>query len=59
MRGTTTLLWCEQTRVLADGTRVTMIAAVLVETAPRPIGAVIDVAPVRESAPVLELRRAA
>jgi hypothetical protein len=59
MRGTMLVSW--ETRVLCDGTRVTRFAVegVVVETAPRPIGAVIDVAPVRESARVLELRRAA
>lgn len=60
MRGTM-LMWAEWER--ADGTRVRALAMVVVERAPsspQPIGArAIDVAPVRESAPVIELRRAA
>lgn len=64
MRGQTLLVWCEETRVLGDGTRITVIAAMLIEHAPRPITArqeleAIDVAPVRESAPLSVLRRAA
>jgi hypothetical protein len=63
MWGTTVLVRCE-TWERADGTRITALAVIVIERAPLPIEArgeieTIDVAPVRESAPVLVLRRAA